>query len=55
MDNGFVTALAMNGAGIVHDFEIAYVGYTSEDVDASLGSGGFGAGRRAALRRSRAS
>jgi hypothetical protein len=42
MERGFVTALAMNGAGVVHDFEIAYAGTTSEDVDASLGAGGFG-------------
>lgn len=42
MDRGFVTALAMNGAGIVHDYEIALAGRTSEDVDASLPDGRFG-------------
>ena len=42
MERGFVSALAMNGAGIIHDFEIALSGGTSEDVDASLGPGQFG-------------
>ncbi len=39
---GFVTGLAMNGAALVHDFEIALVGNTSEDVEAGLGGGEFG-------------
>jgi hypothetical protein len=43
MRRGFVTAFAMNGSCIVHDFEIAVSGGTSEDVDATLGSGDFGA------------
>ena len=42
MERGFVTGLAMNGAGMIHDFEIALSGATSEDVDASLGPGRFG-------------
>jgi len=42
LETGVVTAIAMNGAGIVHDFEIAYAGSTSEDVDATLGEGEFG-------------
>jgi hypothetical protein len=42
MDRGFVSALAMNGAGIIHDFEIALSGATSEDVDEALGPGRFG-------------
>jgi hypothetical protein len=42
MERGFVSAVAMNGAGLIHDFEIALVGGTSEDVDASLGAGSFG-------------
>src|SRR5262249_38307372 len=32
----------MNGSGVIHDFEIAIAGWTSEDVDAALGSGAFG-------------
>jgi hypothetical protein len=39
---GFVWAVAMNGSGVIHDFEIAVAGWTSEDVDAALGSGSFG-------------
>ena len=42
MERGFVSAIAMNGAGLIHDFEIALSGATSEDVDGSLGPGGFG-------------
>ena len=42
MQRGFVSALATNGAGIIHDFEIALSGGTSEDVDATLGPGTFG-------------
>jgi deoxyhypusine synthase len=39
---GFVTAIAGNGSVLVHDAEIAMVGSTSEDVDATLGEGVFG-------------
>lgn len=39
---GFITAIAMNGSGVIHDFEIALAGWTSEDVDSGLGSGAFG-------------
>jgi hypothetical protein len=42
MRRGFVTAIAGNGSVLVHDAEIAMVGSTSEDVDATLGGGGFG-------------
>jgi hypothetical protein len=42
MEQGFVSAIATNGAAIIHDFEIALVGATSEDVDESLGPGRFG-------------
>jgi len=45
MDRGFVTAVAANGSVLVHDTEIALVGSTSEDVDATLGSGDFGAAK----------
>lgn len=45
MERGFVTAIASNGSVLVHDAEIALVGFTSEDVDASLGKGDFGAAR----------
>src|SRR5215831_10578676 len=42
MRAGFVNGVAMNGAALIHDFEIALAGQTSEDVDASLGAGAFG-------------
>ncbi len=45
MERGFITAVALNGAGIVHDFETAVAGQTSEEVDAVLGSGEFGMAR----------
>lgn len=42
MKRGFATAIAGNGSVLVHDAEIAMVGSTSEDVDATLGEGIFG-------------
>jgi hypothetical protein len=42
MERGIISAVAMNGAVIVHDFEMAYQGRTSEDVDAEIGDGTFG-------------
>jgi hypothetical protein len=45
MERGFVQGLALNGAGIIHDFEIAYAGRTSEDVAEEIRDGRFGAAR----------
>jgi hypothetical protein len=42
MERGFVSAIATNGAAVIHDFEIALAGATSEDVDEALGPGRFG-------------
>lgn len=42
MRRGYVSALATNGAGIIHDFEVALSGGTSENVDGTLGPGRFG-------------
>lgn len=42
MERGVLNAIALNGAGIVHDFETAFTGQTSEDVDAEIGKGSFG-------------
>jgi hypothetical protein len=42
MKRGFVTAIAANGSVLVHDAEIAMIGSTSEDVDATLAEGVFG-------------
>ena len=45
LQRGVITAVAMNGAGIIHDLELALQGQTSEDVSASLGDGSFGMAR----------
>jgi hypothetical protein len=45
MKKGFATAIAANGSVLVHDTEIALIGSTSEDVDATLGKGDFGAAK----------
>lgn len=42
LDRGAFTAIAMNGAAAIHDFEIAMWGNTSEPVEETLGSGQFG-------------
>jgi hypothetical protein len=42
MKRGFISGIAMNGAALIHDFEIALAGNTSEDVEAGLGAGQFG-------------
>jgi hypothetical protein len=48
MRRGVLSAVAMNGAGIIHDLEVALAGKTSEDVAAALGSGSFGMARETA-------
>jgi hypothetical protein len=48
MERGFVSAVAMNGAALIHDFEIAIAGKTSEDVDAGINEGQFGMARETA-------
>jgi hypothetical protein len=45
MRRGFISGIAMNGAALIHDFEIALSGNTSEDVEAGLGAGQFGMAR----------
>jgi len=45
IERGFVSGVAMNGAALIHDFEIAIAGNTSEDVDAGIGAGKFGMAR----------
>jgi len=42
MERGIVSAVAMNGAGSIHDFEIALIGETSEDVAENIQDGTFG-------------
>lgn len=45
MRQGVITAIALNGAGIIHDAEIAMVGRTSEEVADVIGAGAFGAAK----------
>ena len=42
IDAGVISHVATNGAGAIHDFEIAFIGATSEDVGAALEDGSFG-------------
>lgn len=46
MDRGIITGLALNGAGMVHDVEMALAGRTSEDVAEALADGSFGTARQ---------
>ncbi|MBI5441156.1 MAG: hypothetical protein HY900_08090 [Deltaproteobacteria bacterium] len=48
MERGLVTSVAVNGAAIVHDFELAFAGHTSEDVGPQLEGGRFGMARQTA-------
>jgi hypothetical protein len=43
-----ITCLALNGACVIHDFELAFQGKTSEDVGENLKDGKFGMGRETA-------
>lgn len=42
IEQGIIKAIAVNGSICIHDFEIAYFGKTSEDVDIALRDGSFG-------------
>ncbi|MFQ6038043.1 MAG: hypothetical protein ACE5LV_05430 [Candidatus Aminicenantales bacterium] len=42
LKDGWITMLALNGAGVIHDFEIAAAGHTSEDVAQDIQDGRFG-------------
>jgi hypothetical protein len=48
MEEGLLTGVAMNGAGAIHDFELAFAGSTSEDVGPALEDGSFGMARETA-------
>ncbi len=50
MELGIVTGLSFNGAGLIHDLELAFWGGTSEDVQAGLSDGSFGMVRQTAER-----
>ncbi len=45
VEKGFVSGITMNGSAVIHDFEIALAGSTSEEVETELGSGRFGMAR----------
>ncbi len=45
MERGLITALATNGSGLIHDFEIGWCGSTSEEVEQELKTGAFGMAR----------
>ena len=40
--DGIITHISSNGAGSIHDFELAYLGGTSEDVPTAIEDGSFG-------------
>ena len=42
MREGYISHLASNGAGSIHDFELAYLGGTSEHVPTAIEDGSFG-------------
>ncbi len=42
MEKGVLKGIGMNGAGLIHDVELAMVGHTSEEVDEELSKGTFG-------------
>lgn len=46
MQRGLITGLALNGAGMIHDVEMALAGRTSEDVAEALADGSFGTARQ---------
>ncbi len=45
---GAISCVCLNGAGVIHDFEVAFQGRTSEDVSENLRAGRFGMGRETA-------
>lgn len=50
LERGAIHGVAMNGAGCIHDLELARMGHTSEDVAASLDDGSFGMAKETATR-----
>jgi len=48
IEAGLVTRVAMNGAGIIHDTELAMIGETSEDVAEAIQNGSFGMAKETA-------
>jgi len=48
LERGILAAVSMNGAEIIHDFELAYQGETSEEVAEALSDGSFGMAKETA-------
>src|SRR5687768_1777717 len=48
VNRGVITAIAMNGAAAIHDYELSLIGETSEDVAETLQNGSFGMARETA-------
>ncbi|MEW6170601.1 MAG: hypothetical protein AB1472_03480 [Candidatus Omnitrophota bacterium] len=48
MKKKIINCICLNGAGIIHDFELAFQGKTSEDVGENLKTGKFGMGKETA-------
>ena len=48
VQRGVVSAIAMNGAAAIHDYELSLIGETSEDVAETLQNGSFGMARETA-------
>ncbi len=46
IERGLLAGVALNGAGIIHDFELAFAGHTSEDVETEIKTGSFGMARQ---------
>jgi hypothetical protein len=42
MERGFISCVAMNGAGVIHDYEFALIGQTTESVARYIQDGSFG-------------
>ncbi|PLX41430.1 MAG: hypothetical protein C0608_05710 [Deltaproteobacteria bacterium] len=49
MERGVISSISLNGAGIIHDFELAFSGHSSEEVGAVLGGGEFGMARETSV------
>lgn len=52
MERGILTHIAMNGAGPIHDFELALIGATTESVARYIREGQFGLWEETAVERS---
>jgi hypothetical protein len=49
IERGFITHLATNGSGLIHDFEYALIGATTESVSRYIDEGQFGLWRETGL------